>query len=81
MENETPTYRTIGNFINEYIVHNKEKIFSLITKAIFEESNLKMDKAYIDGSKFEADANKYKFVWKPTNYHLKFSDKIRNLLG
>ena len=40
-----------------------------------------MDKAYIDGSKFEADANKYKFVWKPTNYHLKFSDKIRNLLG
>ena len=39
-----------------------------------------MDKAYIDGSKFEADANKYKFVWKPTTFHLKISEKIRNLL-
>lgn len=81
MENETPTYKTIGNFINEYIVPNREKIFSLITKVIFKECNLKMDKAYIDGSKFEADANKYKFVWKPTTFHLKLSDKIRKLLG
>ena len=80
MENETPSYKTIGNFINEYIVPNRDEIFSLITKAIFEECNLKMDKAYIDGSKFEADANKYKFVWKPTSYHLKLSDKIRTLL-
>ena len=80
MENEIPTYKTIGNFINEYIVPNKEKIFSLITKAIFEECNLKMDKAYIDGSKFEANANKYKFVWKPTTFHLKLSNKIRELL-
>ena len=81
MENETPTYKTIGNFINEYIIPNRDKIFSLITKAIFEECNLKMDKGYIDGSKFEADANKYKFVWKPTTFHLKLSDKIRKVLG
>ena len=33
--------------------------------------------AFLDGSKFEADANKYKFVWKPTKYHQKLSDKIR----
>ncbi len=45
MENETPTYKTIGNFINEYIVPNRDKIFSLITKAIFDDCNLKMDKA------------------------------------
>lgn len=81
MENETPTYKTIGNFINEYIIPNRDIIFSLITKAIFEECNLKMDRAYIDGSKFEADANKYKFVWKPTTFHLRLSDKIRRLLG
>ncbi len=81
MEYETPTYKTIGNFINEYIVPNRDIIFSLITKAIFEECNLKMDRAYIDGSKFEADANKYKFVWKPTTFHLRLSDKIRKLLG
>ena len=80
MENEIPTYKTIGNFINDYIVPNRDEIFSLVTKAIFDECKLKMDKAYIDGSKFEADANKYKFVWRPTTFHLKLSDKIRTLL-
>ena len=44
-------------------------------------SNTKMDKAYIDGSKFEANANKYKFVWKPTTFHIKLSNKIRLLLN
>lgn len=81
MENEIPTYKTIGNFINDYIVPNRDEIFSLVTKAIFDECKLKMDKAYIDGSKFEADANKYKFVWNPTTFHLKLSDKIRTLLN
>ena len=81
MENETPSYKTIGNFINDYIVPYRDKIFGLITKAIFEECDLKMDKAYIDGSKFEADANKYKFVWKPTTFHIKLSNKIRLLLN
>ncbi len=81
MENETPTYRTIGNFINEYIIPNRDIIFSLITQEIFKECNLRMDKAYIDGSKFEADANKYKFVWKPTTFHTKLGEKIRVLLN
>ena len=39
-----------------------------------------MDNMYLDGSKFEANANKYKFVWKPTTFHNKLSDKIRKLL-
>lgn len=79
-ENKVPSYRTIGNFINNFIVPNRDRIFSLITKQIFKECNLKMDKAFIDGSKFKADANKYKFVWKPTTFHTKLSEKIRLLL-
>ena len=76
-ENNVPSYKTIGNFINNFIVPNRDKIFSLITNEIFKECNLKMDKAYIDGSKFEANSNKYKFVWKPTTFHIKLSEKIR----
>lgn len=34
----------------------------------------------MDGSKIEANANKYKFVWKPAKFHIRLSDKIRNLL-
>lgn len=80
LQGENPSYKSIGNFINDYILPNREKIFSLITKAIFDECKLEMDNMYLDGSKFEANANKYKFVWKPTTFHNKLSDKIRELL-
>ena len=79
-ENNVPSYKTIGNFINDFILPNRDKIFSMITNEIFKECNIQMDKAYIDGSKFEADSNKYKFVWKPTTFHIKLSEKIRVLL-
>lgn len=80
MNYEKVSYKTFGNFINEVILPNRCEIFSLITKAIFEECELEMSEAYIDGSKFEADANKYKFVWKPTKYHETLSNKVRDLL-
>lgn len=81
MQNQQPTYKSIGNFINDYIVPNQSKIFSMITKAIFDECKINMHDLYLDGSKFEANANKYKFVWKPTTFHNKLSDKIRLLLS
>ena len=81
MQGQYPSYKSIGNFINDYIVPNQEKIFSLITKAIFKECKINMEDLYLDGSKFEANANKYKFVWKPTTFHNKLSDKIRQLLS
>ena len=60
MQDEKPSHRVLWNFINDYILPNDEKIFSLIAKAIFIECNFKMDKMYLDGSKFEVNA-KYKY--------------------
>lgn len=80
MNNEQPSYKTFGNFINETILPNRWEIYSKITKQIFEECSLNMDTVYIDGSKFEADSNKYKFVWKPTKHHERLSNKIEDLL-
>jgi hypothetical protein len=47
---------------------------------MFHVMQVTMEDVFIDGTKIEADANKYKFVWKPTTYHLRLSDKIRDLL-
>lgn len=80
MQGEEPSYKTIGNFINEFILPNQQKLFKLVTEEIFNTCEIDMKKTYIDGSKFEANANKYKFVWKPTTFHEKLSDKIRLLL-
>ena len=80
MQEEIPTYRTICNFINEYIVPNTDAIFKEVNNAILDECGINLEDAYIDGTKIEADANKYKFVWKPTTFHIRLSDKIRTLL-
>lgn len=62
----------MGNFINRFILFYQYKIFAMITKAIIKEFNLDVSDQYLDGIKIEANANKYKFVWKPTTYHKKW---------
>ncbi len=81
MNNQIPSYKTVGNFINKIILPNRCMIFSLITKQIFQECNLAMEKAYVDGTKIEADAKKYKFVWKPIKFHERLTIKIKDLLS
>ena len=64
MDRETPSYRTFGYFINEILSESVEEIFADINRAIFEEEHVDLQHIYIDGSKFEANANKYSWVWK-----------------
>ena len=80
-DGKTPSYATISRFIKETIEPNINPIFTCITTKIYEKCGLKMDTCFIDGTKLEANANKYKFVWKPTKFHEKLSSKIRNLLA
>lgn len=63
MNNETPSYKTFGDFINS-LSGSIEDIFLEINKKIFTEDNVDLDHLYIDGTKLEADANKYSWVWK-----------------
>ena len=64
MEHATPSYRTFGCFINEILGDSIEEIFRDINKKIFEAEHVDLQHLYIDGSKFEANANKYSWVWK-----------------
>ena len=49
----------IGYFINEILQDKIENIFNDINQAIFNEEHVDLQHIYIDGSKFEANANKY----------------------
>ena len=66
MEYETPSYRTFGNFINDCLSENIEEIFKAINEYIVKQDDVDLNHLYIDGSKFEANANKYTWVWKKT---------------
>lgn len=64
LDGERPSYRTFGYFIQEELTGSIEEIFRGIMEYIREKDHVDMKHLYIDGSKFEANANKYTFVWK-----------------
>ena len=81
MRQQQPSYKAIENCINKYILPHGYEIFTRITKTIIDKFGLDTSNQYLDGSKFEANANKYKFVWKPIKYHNSLDLKIKELLN
>lgn len=63
-EKDYPSHMTISNFINKYLKYNISDIFGEINNYIFKCDNVDTDHIYIDGTKIEANANKYTWVWK-----------------
>lgn len=59
-----PSYATVCNFLNKYVGNKIEDLFNDINKYIFTEEGVDLGKLYIDGTKMEANANKYTWVWK-----------------
>ena len=80
LEGNIPDHSTIGNFINKYILPYHYEIFTLINIQIIKELDLDISDIFGDGTKLEANANKYKFVWKPTKFHQKLDRKIKEYL-
>ncbi len=73
-ENSFPSHMTICNFMNLYLKDNIENIFNEINQYIFKKENVDLNHIYIDGTKMEANANKYSWVWK--NACLKSREKL-----
>lgn len=80
MSKQAPSYVAIGNYINDVFVKHISKIIPTINKQIAKEMTIEFDDLFLDGSKFEANSNKYKFVWKPDKRIIKLSTNIRQLL-
>ena len=80
MNQQQPSDTSIKDCINKYILPYQYEIFLIVTKAIIDEFNLDISNQYIDGTKIEANANKYKFVWKPIKFHNRLNKKIKELI-
>ena len=63
-EENAPSHMTINNFIHNELSGRLEDIFNDINRYIFGQLGVDLDHAYIDGTKIEANANKYTWVWK-----------------
>lgn len=59
-----PSHMTVCNFLSQYIGEKIGDLFSDVNKYLFEKEGVNLDCLYIDGTKIEANANKYTWVWK-----------------
>ena len=80
MEQVRPSYSTFARFIKNIITPNEKEIFSLLMNQLIKEIKLDNIDAFLDGSKFEANSNKYKFVWMPLTFHERISTTFFNIL-
>lgn len=55
---------TIDNFINDDLKFSLDEVFNDINSYIFKKLHVDLKHVYIDGTKIEANANKYTWVWK-----------------
>ena len=61
---KAPSHATFGNFIRNELSTSIEQIFNDINAYIFEVDKVDLEHTYIDGTKIEANANRYTWVWK-----------------
>ena len=63
-EENAPCHMTINNFIHNELSGSFEDMFNDINRYMFGQLGVDLEHAYIDGTKMEANANKYTWVWK-----------------
>jgi hypothetical protein len=79
-----PDFRTINNFRSSKLKGKIQEIFSSIVFMLAELGAVDISKvSFTDGTKIEANANRYTFVWRGSiNYHKKnLEDKLKKILN
>lgn len=64
MKEETPSFMAFERLLKDYLIEDIDHIFFDISQNIGKLMNIDKTVQYIDGTKFEANANKYSFVYK-----------------
>lgn len=60
---QQPDFRTINRFRSERMKQQLEKIFAAVLKMLMAEGYIQLEHYFVDGTKMEANANRYTFVW------------------
>lgn len=76
-----PDHNTINRFRSDRLGKHLRTIFNQIVLLLAEQGFLSIEEAYVDGTKIEANANKYSFVWKKSiaNYKEKMVQQLNEI--
>lgn len=76
-----PDHNTINRFRGVRLQNALRQVFVAVVKLLAEEGLLSLEEVFTDGTKIEANANRYTFVWKKsTLYHKEKMGKQLNEL-
>ena len=62
--NKAPDHSTISRFRKDYLPDSIEDLFYQLVKYLKENNEIEYENLFVDGTKIEANANKYSFVWQ-----------------
>lgn len=60
----TPDYTTIHNFRSKRMKEAVEDVFGSIVEILIDRGYVKAENLFVDGTKIEANANRYSYIWR-----------------
>lgn len=80
---QRPDFRTLNRFRSERMKDVLESIFTTVLGFLSEAGYVKLDHYFLDGTKIEANANRYTFVWGKAvaKHKARLQEKVRALFA
>lgn len=80
---EAPSHFQIARFRSKYFAECAEELFYELVKKLKEKGEIEYGHLFVDGTKIEANANKYSFVWRKstTKYEERLEKKMEKAVN
>lgn len=80
---KAPDHATVARFRQKYLATAIDDLFYQMVNGLYEMGETQFENIFIDGTKIEANANRYTFVWKSavSKNELKMFEKIKQLIS
>jgi transposase len=78
---QTPDFRTINRFRSERMKDVLQMVFTAVLELLVTEGYVKLENYFVDGTKIEANANRYSFVWGKAvvKHKARLQEKVKTL--
>ena len=79
---KAPDHNTIARFRSKRMMDAAEGLFYQLVKLLKERGEIKLEDLFVDGTKIEANANRYSFVWRKSveKNAAKLADKLKETI-
>ena len=79
---KAPDHATVARFRKKYLSESLDDLFYQMVNLLYEMGEVQFENVFIDGTKIEANANKYTFVWKRAvnKNEIKMFEKVKELI-